>query len=228
MKRVIISSLLLLSSASFADCAILIHGLGRSDTSMKKIERALSQTDYTVVNTHYSAKGKTVAALAEKTITKALEQCPKNKNIHFVTHSLGGILLREYLSQHDIAALERVVMLGPPNQGSEVADILNDSPLYFLLKNETVLELGTDSNSKPKTLGNINAELGIIAGNRSINWILSSIIPGSDDGKVSVENTKLAAMNDHIVLPVTHTFMMQNQQAVQQTIHFLEKGYFNR
>lgn len=228
MKWGITALLLLLSNLSFADCVILIHGLGRSDTSMKSIEKTLTQADYTVINTRYSAKGKTVSELAQDVIPQALKQCPGNTPIHFVTHSLGGILLREYLSQQTIPELNRVVMLGPPNQGSEVADTLKGSPLHFFLKNETVLELGTDKNSKPKTLSSIDAELGIIAGKQSINLILSSIIPGRDDGKVSVENTKLEGMKDHIIVPINHTFMMKNREVITQITYFLEHGEFIR
>lgn len=228
MKWITVSLLVFFSGSSFADCVILIHGLGRSGISMRSIEKALIQADYTVVNTQYSAKGKTVSELTQSVIPEALTQCHLDTHIHFVTHSLGGILLREYLSQQTIPKLKRVVMLGPPNQGSEVADTLNNSPLYFILKNEAVLELGTDTNSKPNTLDSIDAELGIIAGNKSINWILSSIIPGDDDGKVSIENTKLDEMVDHIILPTTHTFMIKNKQAIIQIVYFLEHGVFSR
>jgi len=228
MKWITVIVLLLICNLSFADCVILIHGLGRSDASMTSIEAALQKDAYTVINTHYSAKGKSVSMLANEVIPRAITQCPKEQNIHFVTHSLGGILLREYLNQHELPQLKRVVMLGPPNTGSEIVDALNGSFLKKPLQGEAVLQLGTDKSSKPNTLNNIDAQLGIIAGNRSINWVLSSIIPGEDDGKVSVNNTKLDEMDDHIVLPVTHTFMMQNKHVIQQIIAFLDNGYFSR
>jgi pimeloyl-ACP methyl ester carboxylesterase len=146
--------------------------------------------------------------------------------IHFVTHSLGGILVRSYLSRHTIPNLGRVVMLGPPNQGSEVVDKLGSWRVFKKLNGPAGNELGTDKNSTPNKIGPTNFCVGVIAGDRSINWINSLLIPGRDDGKVSVERTKLAGMSDHIVLHATHPFLMRNRAAIRQTLHFLRTGRF--
>jgi hypothetical protein len=119
-------------------------------------------------------------------------------------------------------------MLGPPNQGSEVVDKMANVPGFHFINGDAGLQLGTQSNSVPMSLGAADFDLGIIAGTSSINLILSALIPGDDDGKVSVERTKLSGMNDHIAMSVTHPFMMKNKQVINQVVHYLEHGSFIR
>lgn len=207
---------------------ILLHGLTRSDRSMKKFEQALSKAGYLTININYPSTKHQIEVLAKKTISKALAQCPEYSKIHFVTHSLGGILVRQYLHQNTINNLGRVVMLGPPNKGSQVVDRFSKTPGFKLLNGPAGMQLGTKKDSIPNKLGPAFFELGIIAGTRSVNPLLSLIIPGSDDGKVSVESTKIIGMSDHIELPVTHPFMMNNEAVISQVLHFLKKGVFSR
>jgi pimeloyl-ACP methyl ester carboxylesterase len=212
--------------ASQADSVILLHGLARSDRSMRKLEMALLEEGYSVHNVSYSSTRKNIERLAEEAIGPALKLCPADRKLHFVTHSLGGILVRQYLMHHEIENLDRVVMLGPPNKGSEVVDKLGKFPGFRFINGDAGLELGTGEGSVPSRLGAANFDLGIIAGTRSINLILSRMIAGTDDGKVSVESTKLEGMHDHLEMDVTHTFMMRNNKVVEQVIHYLETGRF--
>ena len=188
---------------------------------------ALLEEDYSVHNVSYASTRKTIEQLAEEAIGPALKLCPAEHKLHFVTHSLGGILVRQYLSHHEIANLGRVVMLGPPNKGSEVVDKLGKFPGFRFINGDAGLELGTGESSVPNRLGAANFDLGIIAGTRSINLILSHMIAGVDDGKVSVESTKLEGMHDHLELEVTHPFMMRNNKVIEQVIHYLETGRFS-
>ena len=217
---------LLASAAENRECVILLHGLCRTSRSMIPMEQALSQAGYQVLNVDYPSRSASVEQLSEKTVGQAVIDCQRNGAvvIHFVTHSLGGILVRSYLARHNISNLGRVVMLGPPNQGSEVVDKLGSFWLFKKINGPAGSELGTGSNSTPNKLGPANFCVGVIAGNRSINWINSLMIPGSDDGKVSIERTRLTGMTDHIVIPVTHPFLMRNQTAIQHTIQFLRTG----
>jgi len=209
-------------------CVILLHGLARTNSSMNKLELALTKQDFTVVNQKYPSRDYSIEILAEKAIQPALAQCPPESEINFVTHSLGGILVRQYLSEHRIEQLNHVVMLGPPNQGSEVVDKLQNFPGFHFVNGDAGVQLGTGDLSVPNSLGKANFDVGIIAGTRSINWILSFLIPDSDDGKVSVARTRLEGMNDHIEMPVTHPFMMKNKKVIAQVIHYLKYGNFNR
>ena len=87
-------------------------------------------------------------------------------------------------------------------------------------------ELGTGANSVPNRLGPLDFELGVIAGDRSLNWINSLMIEGADDGKVSVERTKVEGMKGHVVVHATHPCLMKNRQVIDLTLAFLRDGQF--
>jgi pimeloyl-ACP methyl ester carboxylesterase len=212
-----------------AENVILLHGLCRTPRSMVKMQRALAQAGYTVWNVDYPSRTAPIQKLADDAIGQAIARCRQNgaTRISFVTHSLGGILVRSYLARHDVPDLSRVVMLGPPNQGSEVVDKLGGLSLFKWINGPAGLELGTGKNSVPNQLGPAHFPVGIIAGDRSINWINSLLIPGPDDGKVSVQRAKLDGMSDFLVLHTTHPFIMDNKEAIRQTIQFLRTGAFD-
>ena len=197
---------------------------------MAVMEKSLTQAGYQVHNVDYPSRSASIEQLAETVVGQAVAGCENDgaTRINFVTHSLGGILVRGYLAHHSIPNLGRVVMLGPPNQGSEIVDKLGGWWLFKKINGPAGNELGTDRDSVPNQLGPANFDVGIIAGDRSINWINSWLIPGRDDGKVSVERTKLAGMADWIQLPVSHPFIMRNPAAIRQTICFLREGKFAR
>ena len=210
---------------------VLLHGLCRSSRSMEPMRKALVQAGYSVTNVHYPSRHGTVEVLSETAIGPALEDCRRRgaAKVHFVTHSLGGILVRSYFARHPASDVGRVVMLGPPNQGSEVVDRLGSCRRLFSLVNGPAgQELGTSADSLPNRLGSPEFCVGVVAGNRSINWINSLLIPGSDDGKVSVERTMLVGMADHVVVPATHPFLMRKREVIRQTIEFLREGAFDR
>ena len=168
---VVIVFLLVCSVSARADCVILLHGLARSSHSMEALEDALKNAGFFVINNGYPSRAHPIAQLANLAIEPALEQCPRNMTVNFVTHSLGGILVRQYVSQHSVANLHRVVMLGPPNKGSEVVDKLGDVPGFYFINGDAGLQLGTGELSVPNALGEADFDVGIIAGTRSINWI---------------------------------------------------------
>jgi hypothetical protein len=221
-------ALVMMSLGVAAENVILLHGLARTDRSMNKLEQALVDAGYCVENVSYESTRYDIETLAVMAIEPALEACPEGQKIHFVTHSLGGILVRQYLQNHQIEHLGRVVMLGPPNKGSEVVDKLGDFPGFHFINGDAGLELGTGAASVPNRLGRAEFDLGVIAGTKSINLFLSSMIPGTDDGKVSVESTRLEGMRDHLEMEVTHPFMMRNRDVIEQVIHYLREGKFRR
>ena len=195
---------------------------------MKKLDIELQKENFQTVNVDYPSRDYSIEELAEIAISPALELCSNPDEIHFVTHSLGGILVRQYLSNHKIPNLGRVVMLGPPNKGSEVVDKMKNVPGFHFINGDAGMQLGTGEMSVPNKLGPAEFDVGIIAGTESINLILSLIIPSTDDGKVSVERTKLEGMNDHIEMETSHPFMMKNKRVIAQVIHYLKHGNFER
>lgn len=209
------------------ECVILLHGLARSAHSMDKMAQRLTEQGYKVLNIDYPSRAHPIKKLAEEAISEALSQC-KDMPVNFVTHSMGGILVRQFLSNHRIKNLNKVVMLGPPNKGTEIVDKLGHLPGFHLVNGDAGMQLGTSELSVPNQLGKANFDVGIIAGTQSINLLLSSLIPDTDDGKVSVENTKIEGMNDHIEIPTTHVFMMRNDIVIKQVICYLKQGKFNR
>ncbi|XPF95182.1 esterase/lipase family protein [Colwellia sp. RE-S-Sl-9] len=208
------------------ECVILLHGMARSDSSMNKMENKLKEVGYTVVNFDYPSTQYNIESIAKYYLPNAVAQCKPNVIINFVTHSLGGIVLRKYLRDNTLDLLGRVVMLGPPNKGSEIVDKLKNVPGYEFINGPAGLELGTDKSSVPNLLGAVSYPVGIIAGSSTINPILSQMLPNPDDGKVSVENTKVEGMSDHIIIPVSHAFIMRNDEVIRQVKKFLKTGEF--
>ena len=211
------------------ECVILLHGLARTSRSMNTMEKMLRAAGYEVVNTDYPSRKHSIETLSKQFIPPALDQCHNIRvgKIHFVTHSMGGILLRWYLSGNEINKLGRVVMLSPPNQGSEVVDKLKHLPGYSLLNGPAGHQLGTDEASMPSRLGAADFEVGVITGESSINFFLSMLIPGDDDGKVSVERAKLQGMKEFLIVPYSHPFIMKRKAVIHEVIHFLRAGSFN-
>jgi triacylglycerol lipase len=216
-------------SLKLRNCVVLLHGLARTPGSMKPMGSALADSGYHVVNLGYPSRKKKIEELAALAVNTGVQGCPPDApQVHFVTHSLGGILVRYFLEKNEIPRFGRVVMIAPPNQGSQVVDNLRNIPGYKIFNGPAGLQLGTDENSIPKTLGPVGFPLGVIAGTRTFNPILSLGLPNPDDGKVSVENTKIEGMIDFIEVPHTHTFIMRAEIVIEQVKYFLKNGSFGR
>ncbi len=211
------------------DYVILLHGLSRTRFSMHKIEKALEKENYQVVNFGYPSTRHAIDSLANLLKIKLENVClDSSKQIHFITHSMGGIVLRQFLSENSIARLGRVVMLSPPNQGSEMADFYRDFFLFKWIMGPAGQELGTDSLSIPNRLGKVNFEVGIIMGTKALNPVYSKIIPGRDDGIVAIERARVEGMADFIEVPSNHTFIVWNKKAIEQGLFFLKNGRFEK
>jgi len=232
MKRALLIWMFLLSAslAQADECVVLLHGLMRSSMSMNKMQRELDDAGFVTVNIDYPSRDHTIEELAEIAVPEGLAACREFddvERIHFVTHSLGGILVRQYLENEAIEELGRVVMLGPPNQGSIAADDMEGVPGFDWINGPAGRQLGKGEDSVPLRLGPASFELGVIAGNRTIDPITSAVLENPDDGRVSVEDTKLEGMTDFIVVEHSHAFMMRMRTPIDLTIAFLKDGKFD-
>ncbi|MBA53998.1 MAG: alpha/beta hydrolase [Pseudomonadales bacterium] len=216
-----------------ADTVVLLHGLGRSPLAMKGLERFLTRQGYHVINQGYSSRRGSIAELCRQLFHDLLPALPPEGQIHFVTHSLGGILLRYGLQHWSIhqGRLGRAVMLAPPSQGSEVVDILRHVPLLPRIMGPAFLQLGTDASSVPLQLlareqGGLPIEVGVIAGRTSYEPWFSPLFGEDNDGKVSVSRSRHPGMKDFRALEVGHTFIMNDKRVRQHILHFLQFGRF--
>lgn len=229
VKRLLTSfSIILILTTQLAaeEVVILLHGLIRTSASMEAMEDALLEEAYIVHNIDYPSRHFPIEQLAKEVRKRVEALTESDDTIHFVTHSMGGILVRTIQKETPLENIGRVVMLSPPNQGSELADSLGELRLYDWINGPAGGQLGTDPDGYVNSLGPVDFELGVIAGDRSINWINSIIIPGKDDGKVSIERAKVEGMKDYKVIHATHPYIMKNNEAVTATIRFLKSGSF--
>jgi len=209
---------------------VLLHGMSRTSRSFRRMQTAAEAAGFATLNTGYASRHKPLEALADD-IYPAIARFADSieGSIHFVAHSMGGLLARVYLARHRPARLGRVVMLGAPNGGSEIADRLRHLIAYRAFFGPAGQQLGTIRDAALSAmLPPVDYPVGIIAGNRSVYPLASALLPRPNDGRVSVENTKLDGMADHIVIGASHPWLPRNAVAIEQTMAFLRDGRFSR
>ncbi len=211
------------------DCGVvLLHGIGASSRSLGKFERALRRSGFATLNLDYASRRKPLQALAAD-IDPAISRFARDHggDIHVVAHSMGGLLARVYAANYRPQRLSRVVMLGTPNGGSEIADLLKDYAIYRALFGPAGLQLATTQDEVLSALPPPDYAVGIVAGCRSFYPIASTfILPWPNDGRVSVESSKLDAMADHVTVRASHLGLLRHPLAIEQTIAFLRAGRF--
>ena len=207
---------------------VLLHGIARTSRSLGKFERALQASGFATLNLDYASRKKPLATLAADIHPDITEFANIiGGPIHFVAHSMGGLLTRVYVARFRPAALGRVVMLGTPNGGSEVADLLKHLALYRAFYGPAGQQLTTVQDADLASLPPPDYAVGIIAGISAIDPIASRfILPRPNDGRVSVQSAQLAGMTDHTTVRASHTRLVRNRVAIAQTIAFLREGCF--
>ena len=218
------------SAAEPGTCVVLLHGLGRTPLSMLPLNFALDRAGYRTVNQGYPSLAHPIEELAATHIPAALARCevPPGTPVHFVAHSMGGILVRQFLQENRLPDGSRMVMLGAPNHGSELIDKFADMA-WFSVMGPAALQLGTDTESLPANLASVDLEIGIIAGTGTgldAMILQAAPLPEPNDGKVSVASARLPEMQDFLAIDESHTFMLANPQVFRQVIAFLEDGRF--
>lgn len=208
---------------------VLLHGLLRSSSSMSRIEKALAAEGYHVCNVSYPSRKHSIEDLAADHVAPDIRRCfpGETRPVSFVTHSMGGIVVRQLASSGAVPNIGRVVMLAPPNHGSELVDDFGHWWIFRRINGPAGNELGTREDSVPVRLGPANFEVGILMGDRTMNPLMSAFLPDRDDGKVTVKSARLDGMKDFLVIPATHMFIMRNRQAIAQALRFLATGSFD-
>ena len=216
------------SANATQDGVILLHGISRTARSFRKMQTELEGCGFATLNLDYASRRKALEALAED-IHPAIQRFADgvDGSVHFVGHSMGGLLARVYIARYQPKRLGRVVMLGTPNSGSEIADRLKNFGVYRAFFGPAGQQLGTQRDAAIEALfAPVDYPVGIIAGDRSIYPITSAFLPKPHDGRVSVENTRLDGMADHIVIRTSHPWLVRHSVAIAQTIAFLKAGKF--
>lgn len=207
------------------DYVILLHGIRASAGAMDNIARYLDGKGYTVINVDYPSSNYDIATLAGKYVGPTLEEVGKtveklnnpSRKIHIITHSMGGIVLRQYLQNHSIKNLGTIVMIAPPNHGSAWADHFGDWKIAEWIMGPALKELKTGVQGVPDSLSSPTTEFSIIAGNGGF---------GENDGKVSVESTKLEGMADFKVFNETHNNILMDEEVMEAVEQFIKEGEF--
>jgi predicted alpha/beta hydrolase family esterase len=224
--------------ASARELVVVLHGLGVTHHAMGRIARALAGAGYNVASATYPSRSMPLERIASEWLPGLLDRhnAGAARRAHFVTHSLGGIVVQLWLREKGAPTnIGRVVMIAPPNQGSEVPDHFRGRgsalrALFRLVAGANASRLGTDDGSAPRSLSRgefpAGVELGVIAGNRWVNPFFLPWFEGESDGTVSVASTRLAGMRDHIVMPHSHTGLIMRRAVAEQALHFLREGKF--
>jgi pimeloyl-ACP methyl ester carboxylesterase len=214
------------SASATQDGVVLLHGISRTARSFRKMQTVLEGSGFATLNQDYASRRKALEALAED-IHPAIQRFADgiDGSVHFVGHSMGGLLARVYIARYRPKRLGRVVMLGTPNSGSEIADRLRHFRPYRAFFGPAGQQPGTQRNETVNALfPPVDYPVAIIAGNRSIDPVAGTMLPKPHDGRVSVENTKLDGMADHIVVAASHPWLVRNSVAIELTIAFLQGG----
>jgi pimeloyl-ACP methyl ester carboxylesterase len=209
------------------EIVVLLHGFGRSNMAMWRLAWRLEDAGYDVKRVGYrSVNTTTVDIIAD--ITKQIDACcaTEERTVHFVGHSLGGLLIRAYLRENRIGTLGHTVLIGTPNKGTGIADRFKGNWLIELLV-PIATALGTDDQSLPKSIDAPYYPVGVITGIYESDTN-EAYLPGRDDGLVPVASTKLEGMTDFIEVESGHSMMRYNSEVAEQVIFFLKTGHFNK
>jgi len=238
MKRLLVLLTVLLrvtgltaaENSSPPDCVVLLHGIGMRSYVMKRLESALTADGYRVVNLSYPSRQMPFEQIVGEYLPDQLRKhaVASAPRLHFVTHSMGSLLVRKLIQDARPANLGRVVMIGPPNHGSTAADEAKKNALLREFLGGNLVRLGTGEDAIVRTLGPANFEVGIIAGEVAVNPVFGNVLGGKNDGAVTVESARLEGMHDFIVVPYSHTLMLWRSEVVDQVRAFLHEGKFTQ
>ena len=205
------------------ESVVLLHGIARSKRSMASLARRLEAEGYRVLNLDYPSRRLNTQELAEwihPAVAEFVEQ--SDGPVHFIGHSMGGLVINDYLPRYPCAKLGHVVMLGTPLHGSRFADMLRDNPLFRAFFGPAGQQLTTDIERRAAAMPSV----GIIAGESRLNPLSGTILGETSDGTVAISSTRPDIPHHHIIVPAAHMFMPDRPQVQDRVVQFLGHGKF--
>ena len=204
---------------------VLVHGIVRSSKSFSAMEKKLKEEGYSVFGFDYPSTRVSIPESAEY-LRKSIKSLEGIDEIYLVVHSMGGLVVRSMLVKGQDPRIKRMVMMGVPNMGAEMADAFKKNPLFKIIFGPAGQQLVTDGEGLISELPTPKFEFAILAGARGTEKGYNPLIPGDDDGTVAVSSTRLPGANDFISKPVLHSFLMFNKECIEHTSRYLKTGKF--
>lgn len=202
---------------------IMLHGIVRSSKSMSRMQKSLGEAGFVPVPFDYPSTQANLDKCSEF-LDSVIRSLDGVKEISFVTHSMGGLVVRNWLKEHKDKRVRRLVMIGTPNKGAEMADKLRDWKIYKLILGPAGQQLFSGDGSDASKLPIPKFEFAVIAGARGTAEGYNPLIPGDDDGTVAVKSAFLEGATDSELFPVLHSFLPVNPDVVKSTARFLKTG----
>ncbi|NNC63971.1 MAG: alpha/beta hydrolase [Gammaproteobacteria bacterium] len=203
---------------------VVVHGLYMPGSELFLLRRRLTRAGFAATQFRYRTiiqnVDRSAAALAEYVAATP------GDTVHFVGHSLGGIVILKMIEHYGVERIGRIVSLGSPFRGSISANNLRRLPGGKCLLGRAMAQANEEAAERTWSGAR---ELGVIAGDhaRGMGRVIG-VLPKPNDGTVTVDETRLPGATDHIVLPVTHLSMLWSADVAEQVIAFLRDGHFTR
>ena len=208
------------------EVVVLVHGFSKHAQSMEPIGDYLAQYGYRFISVDYPS-GEVNASEALALIhTQLAGCCDQARRIHFVGHSIGGLLIRAYLAEYQVDQLGNVVLIATPNAGSEFVEAMNRMPGYAEATGPLLQQMVPGEQGIPAQLPLPDYPVGVIAGSRTHNPLSWLLLPGDDDGAVSVSSTRMEGMQDFLVVPANHHWLRHDQRVLEEVLHFIQYDHF--
>ncbi len=211
---------------STGENVVLIHGILRGSRSMNKIKRELVSQGFIVTGFDYSPGDGSIEEISDR-LHEIIKKFPKGK-IHFVTHSMGAVIVRKYISKYKPRNTGRVVMIAPPNNGSVYAAVLMRLPFFEKIFGRSGVEIADGENCILNTLPVPKFEFGVIAGGTGYEIGLNPFLKGDNDGTVLLNETIIKGMADFMQIKGQHSFLLFNNEVISESINFLKNGKFQK
>ncbi len=214
---------------SNGDVMVLLHGLGRTPRSLLGARWWFQRAGYQVLSIAYPSRRMSIADVVQHIVSPTLAELnlSESRQVHFLTHSLGGIVFRAWAAQRAVTfPLGRTVMLAPPNQGSEIIDQVRQSAFAKAIIGPVADELGTEEKDLPRRLGAVPPGTGVIIGDRVRLPLVSNFLSGPSDGVVTVVGSQVEGMADFLTLPTDHSSIMWRWEVLRAASHFFQHGHF--